>query len=209
MKRINPFILSGVLLIFAAAVLCIFNLRTEKSAGVLSEAVLTELEETEPETKTVFSREEAAFLPPEEIEYPDYVLNPEMELPLVTVGDFDYCGTVSLPTLGIELPVIHEWTYPGLRVAPCRYEGTPYLNNMILCAHNYSTHFGEIKNLSVGDEVSFTDNQGNVFLYRVTEIEKLGPWDSVRMIEGNYGLTLFTCTIGGKSRVTVRCEKAA
>ena len=207
MRKSRIFKIAGFIMLAAAIGLAAVNRHTEKKAGEFSAAVITELKKSVPEAKAEFSEEDVALLLPEEIEYPDYVLNPFMDLPLVKIEDYEYCGTVSIPSLSIELPVINEWSYPALRVSPCRYEGTPYLNNMIICAHNYSTHFGEIKNLSIGEEIYFTDNEGNVFRYRVTELETLGPWDSDEMINGNYGLTLFTCTIGGRTRVVVRCEK--
>ena len=55
----------------------------------------------------------------------------------------------------------------------------------------------------------FTDMDGNEFVYSVLEIETLTPYSVQQMTTGDWDLTLFTCTIGGTSRVTVRCEKAA
>ena len=57
-------------------------------------------------------------------------------------------------------------------------------------------------------EVSFTDAVGNVFLYTVAELETLGKTDVEEMQAGDWDLTLFTCTYGGKNRVTVRCVPA-
>ena len=39
------------------------------------------------------------------------------------------------------------------------------------------------------------------------EIERLRPTAVKEMTSGDWDLTLFTCTVGGQSRVTVRCEK--
>ena len=49
---------------------------------------------------------------------------------------------------------------------------------------------------------------GNVFRYEVVELETLMPTAIEEMTSGDWDLTLFTCTIGGGSRVTVRCELA-
>ena len=59
----------------------------------------------------------------------------------------------------------------------------------------------------MGDELSFTDADGNVFYYTVDEIETLSPFATEEMTSSGWDLTLFTCTVGGASRVTVRCEK--
>ena len=137
---------------------------------------------------------------------PDYQLNPEMQMPEVKVLGDGYIGVLSIPALGLELPVMSEWNYPNLRKAPCRYVGSAYLDNLVICAHNYDRHFGRIKSLAIGDKVVFTDTDGNVFNYHVAEQEILRPYASAEMKTG-WDLTLFTCTIGGRTRVTVRCEK--
>lgn len=59
------------------------------------------------------------------------------------------------------------------------------------------------------DRVTFTDVDENVFLYSVAEIQILQPGDVEEMLSGGWALTLFTCTLGGRTRVTVRCEEAA
>ena len=103
------------------------------------------------------------------------------------------------------LPIISNWSYPNLKKAPCRYSGSAYTNDLILAAHNFSSHFGNLKSLALGDTVLFTDVDGNVFSYRVAERETLQPTAIEEMKSGNWDLTLFTCTLGGSYRVTVRC----
>jgi sortase A len=40
----------------------------------------------------------------------------------------------------------------------------------------------------------------------VAEVETLEPTAVEEMTNSGYALTLFTCTYGGQSRVTVRCD---
>lgn len=136
---------------------------------------------------------------------PDYQLNPNMEMPTVTVGGLEYIGKLEIPSHGLVLPIISNWSYPNLKKAPCRYSGSAYTNDLILAAHNFSSHFGNLKSLALGDTVLFTDVDGNVFSYRVAERETLQPTAIEEMKSGNWDLTLFTCTLGGSYRVTVRC----
>lgn len=136
---------------------------------------------------------------------PTYMLNPDMPLPTKTVDGMLYVGLLEIPALELTLPIISDWSYPGLRAAPCRYTGTPYLNNMVIAAHNYSEHFGRLKELEQGDEVIFTDVVGNVFTYQVAQSEILEPTAIKEMISEDWDLTLFTCTPGGQTRFTVRC----
>lgn len=119
---------------------------------------------------------------------------------------YSYIGYLSIPSLGLELPVMSEWSYPNLEHSPCRYSGSAEERNLVIAAHNYIRHFGPIKHLSVGDEVYFTSMEGVVYPYQVEEIDTLSPAAVEEMTAGDYDLTLFTCTYGGKNRVTVRCS---
>ena len=78
---------------------------------------------------------------------------------------------------------------------------------MIIAAHNYQSHFGTLSEVSLGDEIIFTDIDGNIFLYEVADFENLRGTQVEDMLNSDWELTLFTCTYGGASRVTVRCKK--
>ena len=62
------------------------------------------------------------------------------------------------------------WSYPKLKIAPCRYSGSAYTGNLVIAAHNYRTHFGLLESLAPGAQVKFTDVEGNVFSYEIAEI---------------------------------------
>ncbi|MCD8022281.1 MAG: sortase [Lachnospiraceae bacterium] len=126
---------------------------------------------------------------------------------VIEIDGYEYIGYLSIPRYGLELPVMSKWSYAGLKIAPGRYEGSVWTDDLIICAHNYERHFGNLINLTEGDEVTFTDVDGNVFCYEVVEVERLQPTAIEEMESGDWALTLFTCTIGGQSRVTVRCAR--
>ncbi len=202
-------ILLGLLLIAAALFLAAYNLydgeRAERSARQAASRLAALTPTEAPSTPAALPAEEAAA--PEEIELPDYVLNPQMEMPVTEMDGIGYIGTLRIPALELELPVISEWSYPNLKIAPCRYLGSAYLNTLVIAAHNYQSHFGTLKNLSEGDAVTFTDMDGNLFCYEVTALETLPPTAIAEMTVSDYDLTLFTCTLGGANRVTVRCDR--
>lgn len=144
------------------------------------------------------------------IQIPDYQLNPEMEMPEVSLPGLEEAGCIGIleiPSINIKLPVLSTWSYSLLKKAPCRYTGSIYLDNMVIAAHNSDAHFKKLSNLQEGDTVTFTDAVGNVFTYTVAGIELLQPDEVENMTNGQWPLTLFTCTYGGASRVTVRCKK--
>lgn len=195
----------GLLLIAAALFLAAYNLWEERRAGHAARETVAQLLET-VEVPPPENRPESA--PPEtatEVEIPDYILDPGREMPVETVDGEDYIGVLRIPALDLELPIHSQWSYKRLKTAPCRYSGSAYQDDLVLCAHNYATHFGGLKSLRTGDEVTFTDVDGNRFRYQVAAVEALAPTDIEEMTAGDWPLTLFTCTPGGQSRVAVRC----
>ena len=90
----------------------------------------------------------------EEAYLPDYVLNPEMDMPEKEVDGQRYIGVLRIPALSLELPVISEWSYSGLKESPCRYIGSAYLNNMVIVAH---ISFARLKSFSGKDDCRFSE----------------------------------------------------
>lgn len=128
-------------------------------------------------------------------------------MPVREVNGTNIIGVISVPSVGIEVPVAESWSYENLRKSACRYSGTAEDGGLIILAHNYKRHFGNLKNAKKGDEVQFLDINGNLCTYTITGIEILGKYDLERLTEADCDMTLFTCTYGGRNRVTVRCAK--
>lgn len=131
--------------------------------------------------------------------------DPDLDLVRVYDGQA-YLGMLTIPELDLTLPVNQRWNYPALETSPCRYAGSPSTNDFVICAHNYSSHFGKIGSLATGSDILFTDVMSNVYQYEVKKTEILKPYDVASMVSSDYDLTLFTCTYGGWSRITVRCQ---
>lgn len=204
-------IVLGVICICVALCLTVGNLFTQQRADESAQMALNSLKELIPkspaaEPEQILSPEETAPTPQETVEIPDYVLNPAMDMPEAVIDGVSYIGYLEIPALELQLPIISQTSYPGLKIAPCRYQGSVYLNDLVIGAHNYARHFGNIGKLSYGDEVKFTDMDGNVFRYQVVNIEILQPNQVDDLCSGEWPLTLYTCTLGGRTRVTVRCE---
>ena len=195
---------AGIILILAALALTLHNLHEERNAERAASEVLESLE---PEIRTAEQRlsEEAAAPVPGEIPY--YILNPEIPMPEITVDGNSYIGTLEIVPLDLTLPVMSAWDYTKLKTAPCRYSGSAYTGDLVICAHNYARHFSGIKGLSPGGEVRFTDVRGNRFRYEIVDAEILAPSEVEDMVTGDWDLTLFTCTTGGQTRFALRCGR--
>ena len=180
------FIIIGCIFVAVAALIIYNNYLESSSAGDASDADL----------ESVLSQ------------MPDTVLDGDYEgdMPVVDVDGRSYIGVVEIPSLGLILPIQNEWSSENARISVCRYQGSVYENNLIIAGHNYVEHFGNLNQLSTGDEVIITDMNGRSFYFVVSNIETLGSYDVEEMESGDWDLTLFTCTIGGANRVTIRCE---
>ena len=140
----------------------------------------------------------------------------DREMTVTAIDGWDYIGYLSIPSIGLALPVMNEWSYAGLKIAPGRYAGSLFTDDLVICGHNYARHFSPIKRLAVGTEVQFVDMDGKEWDYTVSKVEVLQPTQIEEMVgktdADDWDLTLFTCTTGGSARCAVRCtrvEKAA
>lgn len=204
-KRI-AFILSGMVLMIAAAGLTAYNLNEDANATESASYILEKF--SDEREKLVESTEEPSLptgITGEIIE--ETTISPDTPMPTISIDGVNYIGTLTIPALGIELPVAENWDYTQMKISPCRYEGSVYKNDLIICAHNYSTHFRNIKDLQNGDDVIFVDAVGNNFNYQVELVETLQPTAIEEMISSQYDLSLFTCNYAGNARVTVRCNQ--
>ena len=200
----------GLCFIIFAFGLAAYNIWSEQNAGRESEEIVMALtdgtaEDTDDEVEYYLPNEQYAETAYEE-DAPLYMLYPEMEMPSRTIDGRNYIGVLYIDELGLELPVLSELTYPGLRKSPCRYKGSAYEGNLIIAAHNYKTHFGNIKNLSPGSVIRLIDIDNNEFTYVVQTIETLPGTAVEEMESGGWDLSLFTCNYGGTARITIRCD---
>ena len=176
----------GAVLILAALLLLLYNRSEDRRAGQEAESLLEDVRSSMAANADPDPQEE----PVEEITY-------------------DYAGVIAIPNLSLELPVIDQWSYARLKVAPCRQSGAAADGDLVIAAHNYKSHFGYLDRLEPGASVIFTDMEGTVYRYAVEEIRQLEPEDAEdvsSVFSSEYPLVLYTCTPGGKTRVAVFCR---
>lgn len=189
-------IVLGLLLLSGAAGLTVYNFNLDATAGERSDVVMEELVRflDDVPIRTVT---------PNTMEY-DLATEPE---PLDLDG-YQYMGLITFPTLELQLPVQHNWSYPNLQVSPCRMTGSPMTEDLVILAHNYTRHFGPLNRLEIGDEVSVTLIDGTTYIYHVDAKEIVPPTAVEDVTSGEWPLTLFTCTLGGRTRLVIRCDTA-
>ena len=198
------FVILGVVLMMSALLLFFYNGLEDRNAQQEADSLLDDFQSviediTTPETTEPATENETEGTEPME------TLDPEM--PTLLIDGYEYIGYVSIPALELELPVMAEWDYSRLKVAPCRHFGSSRTDDLVIAAHNYKSHFGYLKNLEIGAEILFTDMDGIENRYTLTRLETLPP-DAVDAVQNSgHDLVLYTCTPGGATRVTAFCDR--
>lgn len=201
----TAFVVLGAVLILIALGAIIINLWREEMSGLNADHAMEQLWEqmtVDPVPATPDTPDTPALLPENgsTSDAPEFRPMPEIQ-----VDGISYVGYLSIPALNLELPVISESTEQNLEIAPCRFFGTVYQKDFVIGGHRYRRHFRKLSTLGYGERLSFTDVEGNVYIYEVAECEVLEPDQAEYLCSGDWDLSLFTCTPGGMTRVVLRC----
>ena len=195
--KIGSFLIAvGMLMIAGCAVLFWRNLQEDKEAETSANLRLHTVREYLQNPSEVKQDDD------EPVFYGEDLL-PEVDLD----GDV-YIGILSIPNVGMELPVMKDCTASNMKLAPCLYSGALQTKDMVICGHNYKSSFGKLWSVGSGDYVTFTAMNGTVYTYQVGEVEILEANEIERMTVSQWPLSLYTCTYNGKQRVTIRCGYA-
>ena len=188
----------GLVLLAGAAGLLIWNQQEADKAAAASADLMPKLSEAIRENT-----------PKEQQKIHSLVY--EEQQPVMKTAEIDghsYIGYLTIPKLGLELPVMSEWSDANLKIAPCRFDGTTMEENLVLAAHNYKKHFGPIRRLKPGDQVIFVDAENVTTVYEVVATDAVAPTAVEEVTAGDYDLALVTCTYGGNTRLVVYCDAA-
>lgn len=191
-------VLAGIALILSALSLFLYNWYENVQAGREAENLLADM-------RKVMSEEQAAAPTQPQTSTSSQPLAPE--LPVMQIEGYEYVGYLSIPDLELELPVLSEWDYTRLKMAPCRQFGSSRTDDLVIAAHNYKKHFGRLSQLEVGDIVVFTDIDGIENTYKVACADRLMPTEVDKVQNSEYDLVLYTCTYDGNTRVTIFCDR--
>ena len=196
-------VILGICCLLASLGLIAYNHWEDENAQTVSETILQDVWGNIPDTP----REENSSGNSGQIESSEIPVDFPKEMPTAKVDGYDCIGVLSIPVLEIELPVLTDWSYAKLEIAPCHYFGSCFEKDFVIAAHNYLSHFRKLSQLQSKDLILFTDISGTVHYYEVVLLETLPPSATEEMITSGFDLSLYTCTPGGASRVTVRCRK--
>ena len=197
----------GLVCLLTAVGIVVYNRYEENAGAQSSQTLLQDVQLRIEENASAPTDVPAPPTPTENDTTPELLPEPTIPQMLTVPVDGGECiGILSIPALELELPVLADWSYEKLKKAPCHYYGSYYGTDFVIAAHNFQSHFGRLSELQAGDVVIFTDLSGTAHCYEVVLLETLQKEATLEMITSGFDLSLYTCTPGGSSRVTVRCK---
>ena len=133
--------------------------------------------------------------------------NTELPITLSEEPAYPTVGILSIPKLGVRLPVLSESSDALLKISVCRLSGTvddkPY--RLVVAGHNIKSHFRGLESLQIGDNVAFTTGAGDTLYYRAIEISDIRETDGTHVLASEgWDITLLTCKADNTMRTMVR-----
>lgn len=96
-------------------------------------------------------------------------------------------GILSIPDLGLELPVLADYSEENLRLSICLYRQESDGSRKVIAGHNYRNHFGRLASLEEGALLTYTREDGTVTRYQVTGITEIDADDPAALDAGGLG----------------------
>ena len=132
--------------------------------------------------------------------------NSSDELP--TYKGFSVVGTIEIPEINLEYPILSELTTKSLETAVVMIYGAGInqVGNTVIIGHNYRNglFFSNNQRLNVGDKVYITDNSRNTLTYTIYDKFETTPEDAdfySRDTDGKPEITLSTCNNDSSRRL--------
>ena len=123
-------------------------------------------------------------------------------------------SVLNIPRLGINYPVISEWSDELLKISVNKYWGPKpnEVGNYCIVGHNYKSGkmFGNLPAITNGDIIELTDMTGRTIKYSVYDRYQVTPTDTActsQLTGGKKELTLITCKEYGQERLVVKARE--
>lgn len=130
-------------------------------------------------------------------EYKGYVVSAKLEIPKIKLDTY----------------VLDEKSEDAMWICPTKYYGPEpnEVGNYCIAAHNYDKEnmFNHIIDLKIGDKIYLTDNENGKIEYRVYDIYKTEPENTMPLMQTTEKteITLITCSDYSSKRIIVKAIK--
>ena len=114
--------------------------------------------------------------------------------------EYTVVGTLNIPSLNIEYPILSETSTKLLKVSLTKYWGANpnEVGNMVVVGHNYKNNkfFSNLSKIQHGEIVKIRDLSGKTLDYKVYDTYVIDPYDNActsQLTDGKTEITLITC----------------
>ena len=200
------------LLIIIIAIIVFVNVSNSNSTVIASsnESIAETNSQNDLETEEIVETEEEILPTPtnevvEEIVEPttnNETNNNTPKTATYTVDGEEYTvvGTLNIPSLNIEYPILSETSTKLLKVSLTKYWGANpnEVGNMVVVGHNYKNNkfFSNLSKIQHGEIVKIRDLSGKTLDYKVYDTYVIDPYDNSctsQLTDGKTEITLITC----------------
>lgn len=123
-------------------------------------------------------------------------------------------GTINIPSINVNYPILSTWSDALLKISPCKFWGPNpnEVGNLCIAGHNYknSKFFSKVPNMEIGDTIEITDLGGNTVVYAIYDKYIVSPEErecTSQMTNGKREITLITCTNDNKKRHIIKARE--
>ena len=127
---------------------------------------------------------------------------------------FFIIGTIEIPSIEINYPIISNATDELLKIAPCRFYGPlpNKIGNMCVAAHNFNDNrfFGNLYRLNIGDKINIFDSYNSevsYYIYDKYEVNKADTSCTLQNTSGKREITLVTCNNYNGNRLIIKAKE--
>ena len=122
----------------------------------------------------------------------------------LSLDNTDFVGILELPCYNSSLPVCNDWG--NISKYPCRFEGSIYDRSLKIGATSQKGQYDFFREISVGDELIFTDVEGNSYSLSVSDIRYSKQADETALQSENSALTLFIKNVYAFEYIIIFCN---
>lgn len=108
---------------------------------------------------------------------------------VLSLEGVDFVGILEIPRYGSVLPVGASWGH--ITKYPCLFSGSIYDSSLQIGGTTQSGQYDFYRDISPGDDIYFTDMEGNRFAYTVTTLRYEKHADKNALSQAESDLTLF------------------
>ena len=123
---------------------------------------------------------------------------------VLSIDGTDFIGIIEMPRYESALPVGADWGH--LTKYPCRFNGSIYDGTMQIGATSQKGQYDFYRDISVGDQVYFTDMEGNRYTLTVTDLRYEKHADQSTLQKRESALALFIKNVYAFEYLIVYCN---